>query len=436
MKMEELLKKIKQFKEERQKLMDEVDSADEARFNEIRSRVEKLDYLIAETEKELAEKRSNQEYEEAQTRQENEPKPADLELRGNPERKPNQIQEVSDTVLREASYSSLGKMLRANMNNTRPNFTDIEKRALGDATFTTATNAITPTASTEGVNNGGVFIPSKILYDLLAIDDVENQFIKDCSPTFERGVVAYPYVKTEAYTKSKAVKEKQEAGAKSVEFALLKTIEGDYAVYAGITLELLAKADSELGKYFIEQLAIESDLILAEDVFYGVGTVEGKTDDNSHILGVAKAEETTKKVYEDGKEIEAITDSYLSLSRRARKGAKLYISRKLTMKLTLKKDDAGHYLLPIYNGVGINSIVEIPVVTVEDLKDYDFILGNAKNYKLNFYGEKYTIYNLGINEKRVLKYMLHMLVCGAPAPKYFVYGSLKAQSNQTPPQGN
>lgn len=435
MTMEELLKKINQFKEERQKLLDEIDSADEARFSEIRSRIGKLDYVLAELQQEL-EKRGNQEYEEAQSRQENDNNPVNLELRGNPERRASQAQEISDTVLREASYSSLGKMLRANINNSRPNFTDIEKRALGDATFTTGTQAITPTASTEGVNNGGVFIPTKILYDLLAIDDVENQFIKDCSPTFERGVITYPYVKTETHTKSKAVKEKQEGGAKSVEFALLKTIEGDYAVYAGITLELLAKADPELGKYFIEQLAVESDLILSEDVFYGSGTNDEKTDDNSHILGVATSSETIKKGYEDGKEIEAITDSYLSLSRRARKGAKLYISRKLAMKLTLKKDDAGHYLLPIYNGVGINSIVEIPVVTVEDLKDYDFILGNAKNYKLNFYGERYTIYNLGINEKRILKYLLHMLVCGAPAPKYFVYGSLKTQSNQTAPQGN
>ncbi len=440
--MEKLLEKLKLMHEERKKLMDEVDSADEARFSEIRSRIDKLDYMIADIEKEIAAKKGNQEYDKVQARAEATTEDENLELRGPVEKKPAQTQKISEQELREASFSSLGKMIRASVNNNPAKFTEAEKRALGDATFTTSETYIQPTASTEGVNNGGVFIPSRILYDLLKVDEVENQFLKDCLPTFEKGVVVYPYVETETYTKSKAVKEKQEGGSKSIKFANLDLTEGNYAVYAGITLELLAKADSELGQYFLEQLAIEADLILSEDIFYGVGGKEDKSDENNHILGVAKSSDTTKKEYADGKEIEAITDSYLMLSRRARRGAKLYISRKLSMKLTLKKDDGGHYLLPIYNGVGINSIVEIPVVTVEDLKDYDFVLGNARNYKINFYGDKYTIYNLGVNKKRVLEFMLHMLVCGAPAPGYFVYGTLKAtQSNsgstpQNPSQGS
>lgn len=419
----ETLEKIKKMKEERSQLLNEVDEADESRFDEIRSRVEKLNYLISSLEKE-SEERSNTEVDNERER--GGTTPAAAELRGNGgEKAPSEIR-MNAAEMKIAGYSALGKMLRSKISGTTVNFSQAEARALGEVYYTTSNAATVATASGDGVNNGGVFIPQMILYDLLKIDEVDNPFLKDCTPTFEKGVLVYPYVKTETYTKDKAVKEREKAGAKSVEFDTLKLKDGDYAIKAGITLELLAKADSELGEYILSQLAQEADLILSEDVFYGTGDTDSSK--NTRILGVSSSTDTTKVTYDEGKEIETIADAYLSLSRRARKGAKLYISRKLSMKLTLKKDDSGRYLLPIYNGVGIKTIVEIPVETVEDLKDYDFILGNAKNYKLNFYGKNYSIYQLALtdSDSRVQKWLLHMMVGGAPAPKYFIYGKLKA----------
>ncbi len=78
------------------------------------------------------------------------------------------------------------------------------------------------------------------------------------------------------------------------------------------------------------------------------------------------------------READAIKEGLISLSRRARRGAKVYISRSMSLEMTFEKDGNGRYIFPIYNNAGISSIATIPVEVDESLNDGDFIIGNAK----------------------------------------------------------
>ncbi len=413
---EQILARQAELRSKKTTLMAELDTADEKRFAEIQLETNKINLEVEELEKDL---RSLNQQDEEYT----------PEFRFGQENNPankKKVDEMTREELRSAGLSALGKMVRSTVTKGvyQPKFTAQEKRALGEATWSTSKNYTVASDGTDGTNNGGIFIPNTVLYDLLVIDTVENPFLKDCKPTFERGVLIYPYKELEVYSKGKSVKEKEETGAKSVKIGSLSLVEGNYALKVGITLELLEKADAELGQYILADLKNETDIITSEDIFYGDGKDYTESGADKHILGVCKDTKTIKANYADGEEIATITDYYLQLDKRARKGAKIYASPKFAMKLSLKTDESGQYLLPIYNGVGLKSIVQIPFEICEDLNDCDFIIGNAKNYKMNFHGTSPKMYDLGISTNRIQTFLIHLMVAGRPAPGYFVYGKM------------
>ena len=87
------------------------------------------------------------------------------------------------------------------------------------------------------------------------------------------------------------------------------------------------------------------------------------------------------------------------------------------------KDKDGRYIFPIYNNDGITSIATVPVVVEEELADGDFLIGNAKNYILNFV--KHTeVYPELHGKTRVIEYTAHLMVAGKAAPNKFYYGKL------------
>ena len=127
------------------------------------------------------------------------------------------------------------------------------------------------------------------------------------------------------------------------------------------------------------------------------------------------------EAYAAGKEAEAIKSALLGLSRRARKGAKVYISRSMSLEMTFEKGEDGHYIFPIYNNTGITTIATVPVEVDENLADGDFVVGNAKNYKLNFV-KPTEIYPEIHGKTRVIEYTAHVMVAGKAAPNKFYYG--------------
>ncbi|MBQ7978115.1 MAG: hypothetical protein IJ301_05990, partial [Clostridia bacterium] len=111
----------------------------------------------------------------------------------------------------------------------------------------------------------------------------------------------------------------------------------------------------------------------------------------------------------------------LALSKRARKGAKVYVSRSMSLAMAFEKDKEGRYIFPIYNNDGISSIATVPVEIEEGLNDGDFVIGNAKNYKINFVKQTEVYPDLQ-GKKRIIEYTAHLMVGGKAAPKKFYYG--------------
>lgn len=299
-----------------------------------------------------------------------------------------------------------------------------EKRAIGVAITTTATEFTAATASKDGVNNGGVFIPQNVLYDLLEMDDPDSPFLRDVNPTHIKGALIFPYVVESNNGTGKGKKETVAANSRAIKWDKLSLAQGNYPLTIEVTMELLGLTDEEFVDYLLADLANEINLLLGDEVLYGTGKderIEGAT------VGAIAGDP-----YESGNAPAAIKAGLLALSRRARKGAKIYVSRSLSLDLAFEKDENGRYIYPIYNNDGITSIATIPMEVDEGLHDGDFLIGNARNYKLNF-TKPTEIYAELHGKTRVIEYTAHLMVAGKAAPKKFYYGSQKAA---TPDNGN
>lgn len=416
----ELIEQRDKLTEGRAKLVAEIDGADEKRFKEIKTEIAKTDFKIGELDRAIDEARAKEETENGEAEQR-----AARTPNGTPagDNNPNKVvlfdnheQRAADadaaTMLR-AAKSALGKQVRAKIQDLPLNLTATEKRAVGIAITTTSTSFTPPSADANGVNNGGIFIPQNVLYDLLEMDEVDSPFLRDVKATHITGALIFPYVAESNNGTGKGKKETEKSNDRSIKWDKLTLAQGNYPLTIEVTMELLAMTDEEFADYLLADLGTEVNLLLADEVLYGTGT-------DNRIAGVTVG--ATKGTYTAGAEAEAIKAGLLKLSKRARKGAKIYMSREMSLTMTFEKDKEGRYIFPIYNNGGITSIATIPVEVEEGLNDGDFIIGNAKNYKLNFI-KPTEIYPELHGKTRTLEYTAHLMVGGKAAPGKFFYGT-------------
>ncbi len=414
---------IKELKEKRAALLAEVESADEKRFAEIRGEVERINYQISEIGND-EETRAAEEERAAELRAAREPS-------GSVEENDPAVEKRSKgtvTLFDSAAYkpdaelnkadalrfakSAFGKQVRSMLTDTELKLTKNEKRALGVAITTTSEAFTAATEGANGINNGGIFIPQNVLYDLLETDAPESPFLRDIGATHIKGALIFPYVEEETKV-GKGKKEAEAADDRAIKWGKLSLAQGNYPITIEVTMELLSLTDEQFADYLLADLNCEINTVLAEEVLYGTGK-------DDRIAGVSVGAIAGAE-YAEGEEADAIKAGLLALSRRARKGAKVYISRSMSLAMAFEKDDNGRYIFPIYNGAGITSIATIPVEVDENLKDGDFVIGNAKNYKLNF-TKQTEIYPELHGKTRVIEYTAHLMVAGKAAPKKFYYG--------------
>lgn len=418
---------IKELLEKRAALLAELQKPETTaeRFAEIRSEIDKINFTVEQVKKDDANKHAEEERraaEEADARaarpKNGTPASGTAEERGimlfnGGAYKPDTETLTKAEELRYAK-SALGKQVRAKLNGVKVDLSKNEKRALGVAITTTATEYVEPSTGVDGVNNGGIFIPQNVLYDLLEMDELNSPFLRDVGATHIKGALIFPYVEESNNGTSRGKKETVKADDRSIKWGKLSLAQGNYPLTIEVTMELLAMTDEEFADYLLADLGNEIDLLLGDEVLYGTGKddrIEGVT------VGAIKG-----TAYAEGKAAEAIKEGLLSLSRRARKDAKIYTSRSLSLDLAFEKDADGRYIFPIYNNDGITSIATVKVEVDEGLHDGDFVIGNAKNYKLNFV-KPTEIYVELHGKTRVIEYTAHLMVAGKAAPKKFFYGA-------------
>lgn len=419
--------------EQRKALVAEIDNADEKRLAEIETALKRNALKMAELESD--ENRGKADVEKAA--KDAEARAARPDPTATPENTDapngknkvvlfNTADEKRETAVVDAAELrtakiAFGKQVRGQLLNTPVNLNAGEKRALGIALTTTSSTYTAPSADADGVNNGGVFIPKTVLYDLLETDAPDSPFLRDVKLQHIKGAVIFPYVVESSNGTSKSKGEGKDADDRSIKWGNLTLAQGNYPLTIEVTMELLAMTDEEFTDYLLADLANEMNLLLSDEVFYGTGT-------DNRIEGVTVGA-IDGKTYAAGGEAAAIKTGLLALSRRARRGAKVYISRSMSLEMTFEKDKEGRYIFPIYNNGGISSIATVPVEVDESLHDGDFVIGNAKNYILNM-TKNTEVYAELHGKKRIIEYTAHLMVAGKAAPKKFYYAK-KAASGST-----
>ena len=291
-------------------------------------------------------------------------------------------------------------------------FTEDEKRALGVAVTTTATTYTAPSAGADGVNNGGLFIPETVSMEILREVELESPFLRDVAKTYVRGLMTFPY--KESGSGAEWVAEGTDNKLESDKWVNLTFAQMELSKTIRITWKLEAMAVEDFINYIVEEVAREMRESLADKPFYGNGTNE--------IAGITLEGNNIDAEYASTvNALDAIKVAIEKLPIRRKAGAKIYLSESMATEIAFMKDNNGAYINNPVNGVGLNSIARYPVEVDPYLKDGDFIIGNARWYKMNF-NENLSVSKDVIGRSRVNDYTGYCVVGGAPVPKSFVYG--------------
>ena len=245
-------------------------------------------------------------------------------------------------------------------------FTEEEKRALGDAVTTTATTFVASSANTQGINNGGLFIPTDVRMELMEIIDQMSPFYRDIRKLQVNGNVDLPYL----FSADDAnwYVELTDTVNEGAEYRNLQLTGWELAKDVVVTWKLEEMAVESFITFIIEELAHKMGVALINAVIYG----DGQNKPTGVLNGLTAV--TTGKT-----PIDNIIATYESLSQEARRGAKVYVTTAEKVKMIGYKDENGNYpFLQGINGTDLFTIETEPFLTGNDI-----IVGNPRYYILN-----------------------------------------------------
>ena len=155
------------------------------------------------------------------------------------------------------------------MGRPEKDFTEEEKRALGDAITTTDTEFVASAAETQGINNGGLFIPKSVRSDIMEIITDSSPIYRDVRKLNVAGNIELPYLDeaddAEWYTE---LKETKNEGQK---YANLQLTGWELAKDVEITWKLEQMAVDSFIPFIVEELAAKMGIALVNAIIYGDG---------------------------------------------------------------------------------------------------------------------------------------------------------------------
>lgn len=286
---------------------------------------------------------------------------------------------------------------------------EVEKRAMDTALTTTSTTFSAPTSSADGVNNGGLFIPSDINLALLEAVSQVSPIYRDVAKTDIPGVVKFPYKKSA--TGAKSVGEKDASPDGSIEWADLELGISEIAETIPVSWRLEAMAVDAFIDYIQSELIEQVKDKLATDLIYGTG--------NNQMRGVTL--DAIQHTY-TGSVLDGINAALGKLDSKLKVGAKLYVSQSIVEDISFTKDNNGNYIYSPINSTGVKSIATYPAEVDPYLKAGDFVLGNLRrHYRMNTI-EAMSLTKDSSGKKRRNEYTAYELVGGACQPNTVVYG--------------
>lgn len=289
------------------------------------------------------------------------------------------------------------------MGRPEKDFTEAEKRALGDAITTTDTEFVKSEAETQGINNGGLFIPKTVRNDIMEIIVDSSPIYRDVRKLNVAGNIELPYLDeaddAEWYTE---LKETKNEGQK---YANLQLTGWELAKDVEITWKLEQMAVESFIPFIVEELAAKMGIALVNAIIYGDGANKPR--------GITK---DLVSIKEGETPVDRIISAYKKLSKEARRGAKAYVSTNVNIDIVSYKDNNGNY--PFLQGIATNKLV--PVEVDPYLKDNDIIAGNMKNYILNEVTPVRVDRESKVKPRRIV-YGGYAIYDGVARPNYFAY---------------
>ena len=245
-------------------------------------------------------------------------------------------------------------------------FTQDEIRALGDAVTTTATTFVASAADVQGINNGGLFIPTSVREDLMELISKESPIFRDIRKLAVNGNVDLPYLF--ASDDANWYAELNDTVNEGIEFKNLQLTGWELAKDVVITWKLEEMSVDSFIDFIVDELYNKMGKALINAVIYGTGS--------SQPTGVTYG---LVPVTTGANAIERVLNTYKSLSDDAKIGAKVYISSDTNLEIISYKDNNNNY--PFLSGVP--AIKGFSVEVDPYLRDNDIVAGNMKYYILN-----------------------------------------------------
>ena len=247
----------------------------------------------------------------------------------------------------------------------RKELNEVEKKALGDAVTTTATTYVAATAEVNGINNGGLFIPTSVRNDILRKIEESSPFYRDIKKLAVAGNIDLPFAKASDdaawYVEASATLNE------GIEFAKLSLTGHELAKNVVVTWKLEAMAVEDFISFIVDEIASKMGKALVNAVLYGTGS-----DQPTGALNGLQAQNGASV-------IEGIFAAYESLVGENRIGAKAYISTSANLDLVSYKD--GNDNFPYLQGLASTKLMSIEVDPY--LTNNDILVGNPANYIFN-----------------------------------------------------
>lgn len=290
-------------------------------------------------------------------------------------------------------------------------FTPDELRALGDAVTTTATEFVASTADTQGINNGGLFIPTSVRMELMELISEQSPIFRDIRKLQVSGNIDLPYLF--ASDDANWYTELTDTVNEGKEYRNLQLTGWELAKDIVITWKLEEMAVESFIDFILDELNNKMGKAIINAVIYG--------DGNNKPTGVTTG---LTAITTGSNVIERILNTYKGLSKDARIGAKVYISTDVNLEIVSYKDGNNNY--PFLNGVPAVSGFSIEVDPY--LTGDDIVAGNMRNYILNEVTAPRVDYEKTVKGRKAI-YGGYAIYDGKARPGYFTLGQKPASQD-------
>lgn len=243
---------------------------------------------------------------------------------------------------------------------------EVITKALGDAVTTTSDTYVAAAADAHGINNGGLFIPTEVIVSVFERLSDQSPFFRDCRKFDVNGNVKVPYLG--AADDAQWLAEATPTPNEGAEFKAITLTGKELAKKIVLTWKAAEMTVDGFIDYIVDEIVEKMGDAICTAAIYGTGTTQpvGATNGLTPVTDGSNALDTLLK-------------TYASLSDKAKKGAKAYVSPALGLALIGYTTDDGNY--PFINGINRTALFDIEVDPY--LANNDAVVGNARNYIWN-----------------------------------------------------